>query len=70
MFGMSPGLVVMGGDSCSKGRKFESQHCRLDGHFSHEFVVNFFMDDWKGPKINEKEALDDGPFKKDIRLDC
>ena len=45
MFGMSPGLVVMGGDSCSKGRKFESQHCRLDGHFSHEFVVNFFMDD-------------------------
>ena len=39
MFGMSPGLVVMGGDSFSKGRKFESQHRTLDGHFSHEFVV-------------------------------
>ena len=23
----SPGLVVMGGDSCSKGREFESWHC-------------------------------------------
>ena len=31
--GGSPGLVVMGGDSCSKGREFESQHCILDGHF-------------------------------------
>ena len=29
----SPGQVVMGGDSCSKGRGFESQHCILDGHF-------------------------------------
>ena len=27
------GLVVMGGDSCSKGREFESQHCILDVHF-------------------------------------
>ena len=24
--GGSPGLVVMGGDSCSKGREFESRH--------------------------------------------
>ena len=23
------------GDSCSEGRGFESQHCVLDGHFSH-----------------------------------
>ena len=37
--GGSPGLVVMGGDSCSKGRGFESQHPMLDGHFSHLFVV-------------------------------
>ena len=37
--GGSPGLVVMGGDSCSKGRGFESQHRLLDGHFSHLFVV-------------------------------
>ena len=29
------GLVVMGGDSYSEGRVFESHHCLLDGHFSH-----------------------------------
>ena len=29
----SPGLVVMGGDSCTEGRGFESQCCILDGHF-------------------------------------
>ena len=33
LWGGSPGLVVMGGDSCSKGREFESQHRILDGHF-------------------------------------
>ena len=31
--GGSPGLVVMGGDSCSKVCWFKSQHCILDGHF-------------------------------------
>ena len=30
--GESPGVVVMGGDSCSKGRDFESQHRKLDRH--------------------------------------
>ena len=29
----SPGLVVMGKDWCSRGRDFEFQHRRLDGHF-------------------------------------
>ena len=29
----APGLEFTGGDSCSKGREFESQHCILDGHF-------------------------------------
>ena len=29
----SPGLVVMGRDSCSEGRGFESQHRKLNGHF-------------------------------------
>ena len=29
---MGPGLVVMGGDSCSRGPEFESQHCILDEH--------------------------------------
>ena len=33
--GGSPGLVVMGVDSRSKGRGFESQRRILDGHFSH-----------------------------------
>ena len=37
----SPGLVVMGGGSCPKGRGFEFQLCILDGHdiFTHLFVV-------------------------------
>ena len=30
--GRSPGLVVMGGDSRSKGHGFESQRRILDGH--------------------------------------
>ena len=38
-----PGLVVMGRDSCPEGRVFESQHCILDGHFSHLFVVKIVM---------------------------
>ena len=41
--GRSPGLVVMGGDSCSKGCGLESQHCLLDGNFSHLFVVKIAM---------------------------
>ena len=37
VLGGSPGLVVMGGGSRSKGRGFESRHRILDGHdiFSH-----------------------------------
>ena len=31
--GGSPGLVVIGGDSCSEGHGFESQHCTLEGEF-------------------------------------
>ena len=41
--GGSPGLVVMGGDSLSKGRGFESQCRILDGHFSHIVVVKIVM---------------------------
>ena len=37
VWGGSPGLMVMGGDSCSKGRGFESRHHILDGHF---FPIN------------------------------
>ena len=42
LLGGSPGLVVMGDDSCSKGCEFESRCHILDGHldiFSHLFVV-------------------------------
>ena len=52
--GGSPGLVVMGDDSCSRGRGFESRHRITDGHD----IVCF-----KRPKINEKEA-GVGPFEK------
>ena len=57
--------MVMGGDSCSKGRGFESRHHILDGHFSHIFVVKICNVCLKRPKINEKEA-GVGPFKKTI----
>ena len=54
--------MVMGGDSCPEGCGFESQHCILDGHFSHIFVVkNFDAVCLKKTKINEKEA-GDGPI--------
>ena len=36
--GASGLVVVMGRDSCSKGHEFESQHCILDGLFSHYFL--------------------------------
>ena len=39
----SSGLVVKGGDSCSKGCGFESQHRILDWHFSHLFVAKIVM---------------------------
>ena len=43
----SPGKVVMGGGSCSKGREFKSQHRILDGHFSHLFVVKIVICVWE-----------------------
>ena len=46
--GGSPGLVVMGGGSWSKGREFESQYRMLDGHFfTYLFIVKFVMCVWK-----------------------
>ena len=39
----SPGLVDIGRDSRSEGRGFEYRHCKLDGHFSHTFVVKIVM---------------------------
>ena len=39
----SPGLVVIGENSCSEGHGFESQHHILDGHFFTFFVVKIEM---------------------------
>ena len=41
--GGSPGVGVMGGDSCSKSNGLESQRQILDGVFSHLFVVKIVM---------------------------
>ena len=41
--GGSPGLVVMGGDSCSKGCEFESRYRILDEHFAQLFVVKIVI---------------------------
>ena len=48
----SPGLVVKGGDSSSRGREFESWCWILDGIFSHKCV--FIL---TGPKINKKRPV-------------
>ena len=58
LLGESPGLVVMGGYSCSKGREFESWHHMLDGHLSHLFVAKIVT---CKTKINEKDS-GVGPF--------
>ena len=46
--------MVMGGDSCSKGRVFEPHHHILDGHFSHLFVLKIVM--FEKTNIIEKES--------------
>ena len=63
VMGGSPGLVVMGGDSCSVGCGFESQYHTLDGHFFTFISCKNCNDVWlKKTKINEKE-VGDGRFK-------
>ena len=56
--------MVMGGDSYSEGRGFDSLHCILDEHFSQIFVVVIVML-FEKTKINEKDA-GDGPFIKKL----
>ena len=55
--------MVMGENSHSEGRGFESQCHILDGRdiFSHRFVVKNCIVCFGRPKINEKEA-GIGPF--------
>ena len=63
--GWSPGLVVMGDDSCSKGCGFELQCCKLDVHLDifHIDLLENCIVCLKRLKINEKEA-GVGPFFK------
>ena len=53
--------MVMGRDSHSEGRGFESRHCILDGHFFTYICCKNCYVCLKRPKINEKEA-EVGPF--------
>ena len=55
--------MVMGRDSRSEGRGFESRHRILDGHFFTYICCKNCNVCLKRPKINEKEA-GVGPFKK------
>ena len=58
--GWSPGLVVMGVDSRSDGRGFESRHC-MDTTFFKLICCKNCIVCLKRPKMNEKEA-GDSPF--------
>ena len=45
--GGTPGLVVIRGDSCSKGHEFESWHLILNGHFFKFFCWKIVIYVWK-----------------------
>ena len=64
--GGRPGQVVMGGDSCSEGRGFESWHRILDGHniFSHIFVVRIVIFVLKRQNKTKKRPRMDHFYKK------
>ena len=64
--GRSPCLVVMGGDSCSEGRGFESQHYILDGNFL-TFICCQTCNACLKRRKKQKEAMD-GPFFKKIKI--
>ena len=61
--GGSPGLVIVEGDSCSKGCGFESWRRILDGHFFTLICGKNCIVCLKRLEINDKEARD-GPFFK------
>ena len=52
--GGSPGLVVMGDDSCSKGCGFKSRRCILYGHFFTLICCKYRIVSLTRRKINEK----------------
>ena len=63
--------VVMGRDSCSEGRGFESRYRILDGHFFTYICCKNCIVCLKRPKMNEKVA-GVGPFlkKDEIVISC
>ena len=65
-WGGSPGLVVMGRDSHSKGCGFDSWCRILDGHFSHLFVVKIVKFVWKDRKKRKKRPVL-AHLKKEVR---
>ena len=70
ILGESPGLVVMGWDSCSEGRGFESQRHLLDGHdiFSHWFVVKTVLYCFFEKTENKRKRGRARPFLKNVDL--
>ena len=48
--------MVMGGESCSNGREFESWHHILDGHFFTYVICCIICNVFEKTKINSKEA--------------
>ena len=66
--GGSPGRVVMGRDSRSKGCGFESRPCILDGHFCTYISCLNCIGCLKRPKINQNEAGVAQFFKKPLVL--
>ena len=70
LWGGSPSLVVMGDDSCLRGRGFESRCRFLDGHgiFSHGFVVKLYCL-FEKTENKQKEA-GVGPFLKRCKSTC
>ena len=57
--------MVIGDDSCSRGRGFKSQQCLLDGHFF-TFICCKNCNVFEKTKINEKEVgVDTFLMKKD-----
>ena len=56
--------MVMGGDSCARGRGFESQYQIQDGHFFTYNCCKNYDVCLKRPKINDKRGRGWPIFKK------
>ena len=61
--GGSPGSVVRGGETCSEGFGFQSQHRILDGYFFTLISCNNNIDVCLKKTENKSKETVDGPFK-------